>query len=136
MVINRMHARHLNLLVMIAVVAGCSKSNPEIAPVTGRITLDGQPVANTDIAFYPEAQGKSPSAARTDKDGNYELGYKRGVMGGMIGDNIIRISTSPEIVRGPNRYHENYNANSQLHREVKSGKNVIDFDLKSDGSSK
>lgn len=131
-----MPLRYFSLLAVVALVVGCSKSGPDVAPVTGRITLDGQPINNTDVAFYPEEPGKSPSSARTDNDGHYELGYKRGVMGGMIGNNTVRISTSPEIVKGPNRFHENYNNKSELHREVKSGKNVIDFDLKSDGSSK
>jgi hypothetical protein len=122
-------------VAMMVLVAGCSRGNKELAPVSGRITLDGKPIKNTDIAFYPEQEGKSPSVGITDQDGHYELAYKRGVMGGMIGKNTVRISTSPEIVRGPNRYHENYNGNSQLHREVKSGNNEMDFDLKSDGST-
>ena len=120
---------------MMALVAGCSKTGPDIAPVSGRITLDGQPIANTDVAFYPEGK-QSVSSGRTDKDGHYELGYKRGVMGGHIGMNSVQISTSSELVRGPNRYHANYNSNTELKREVKSGNNVIDFDLKSDGSSR
>lgn len=126
-----MRIRQLNWLVVLALVAGCNKSGPQLAPVSGRITLDGKPIKNTDIAFYPEGGG-NPSAGRTDEDGHYELGYSRGKMGGMIGKNTVRISTSSELVKGPNRYPEQYNSKTELHREVTSGNNVLDFDLKSD----
>jgi|1185.fasta_scaffold1268162_1 hypothetical protein len=126
-----MNIRRLIWPVMIALIAGCGKSGPQLAPVSGRITLDGQPIENTDIAFYPEIG--NPSAGRTDKDGHYELGFKRGMMGGMVGKNLVRISTSSELVKGPNRFPEKYNSKSELHRDVEPGKNVFDFDLKSEG---
>src|SRR4051812_13756629 len=126
-----MRIRYLSWLATIVLVAGCGKSGPQLAPVSGRITLDGQPIENTDIAFYPEIG--NPSAGRTDKDGHYELGFKRGMMGGTVGKNVVRISTSSELVKGPNRFPEKYNFKSELQRGVEPGKNVFDFDLKSEG---
>jgi len=129
-----MHIRLLNWLVILILVAGCSQSGPGLAPVKGRVTLDGQPIENTMVAFYPN-DSKAPSTGYTDKDGNYELAYKQGKLGGMIGENTVKISTSSELVKGANRFHENYNSKSVLKREIKSGSNTIDFELKSDGSS-
>lgn len=99
--------------------------------MTGRITLDGNPIESTDIVFQPDGS-RPPSYGRTDKNGNYELGYKRGVMGALVGQHTVRISTSPELVRGPNRYPAQYNTESTLRKEVKPEKNRFDFDLTSE----
>jgi len=125
-----MRKRYICWLAAIVLVAGCSKSGPDLAPVSGRVTLDGQPVENADVTFQPEGS-KSPSFGRTDKDGNYTLGYKKGVVGALVGKHAVQISTSPEIVKGPNRFPAKYNTNSELHRDVESGKNEINFDLTS-----
>jgi len=130
-----MRTRYFVSVVLIGLVAGCGKTGPDTAPVSGRITLDGNPIENTDVTF--ESTGsRMQSSGHTDKDGHYELIYKRGVVGGMIGENTVRISTNSEVVKGANKFHENYNVKSGLKREVKSGNNTIDFDLKSDGSTK
>jgi hypothetical protein len=108
--------------------AGCGRSGPEVAPVSGRITLDGRPLENADIVFQPE-DSKSPSYGRTGKDGHYALGYKRGVEGARVGWHNVAISVSKELVRNPPSF-----AHTELRREVEAGKNnVFDFELTSDG---
>ncbi|HVT27309.1 MAG TPA: hypothetical protein VHE81_04760, partial [Lacipirellulaceae bacterium] len=87
-------------LILMACFFGCSESGPKLAPVTGRITLDGQPLENADVLFQPDGS-KPPSVGRTDANGRYELAYKRGVMGGMVGSNTVRITISPEVVASP-----------------------------------
>ncbi|MEX2170338.1 MAG: carboxypeptidase-like regulatory domain-containing protein [Pirellulales bacterium] len=107
-------------------------------PVTGRVMLDGQPVPMAEVQFQPEDNG-SPSYAVADNDGRYELGYKRGVKGAMVGWHTIRIE-SATIVEGPNGKITNrpqivpprYNDSSELRREVRSDEdNVFDFELTS-----
>lgn len=117
---------------MMVLVAGCGKSGPELAPVSGRVTLNGQPLENADISFQPD-NAKSPSAARTDKDGHYELGYKRGVLGGIVGQHTVRIKVSPEVVRNAPRIAPRFNTKSELRREVKPEQNVFDFDVTTTG---
>jgi hypothetical protein len=120
--------RQVVLLGILFVVAGCDKSGPNIAPVSGRVTLNGQPLVNADITFQPEGAG-SPSSARTREDGSYELGYKRGVAGAPVGKHIVRIVVSSEVVRNPPKISAKFNTNSDLRAEVKSGKNNFDFDV-------
>ncbi len=64
----------------ILLLAGCGKSNQgpafELTPVAGKVSLDGKPLADADIGFYP--QGSAPagyhgSGAKTDSEGRYEL---------------------------------------------------------------
>jgi hypothetical protein len=115
-------------LVLLALIVGCGKSGPEIAPVTGIVTVDGQPMENVDIVFQPEDSGVgSPSYARTGKDGRFTLGYKRGVEGALVGWHRVGISVSREVVRNAPQIK-----NEQLRREVSRGKNELNFDAKSE----
>jgi len=116
------------IVILMACFAGCGKTGPELAPVAGRITLDGKPLENADVAFQPESS-KPPSAGRTDANGHYELAYKRGVTGGMIGSNTVRITISPDVVANPPTIPARYNSESELKKDVKSGQNEINFDL-------
>lgn len=117
--------------LLICVAAGCGKSGPEVAPVKGRVTLDGRPLSTVDIVFQP-ADGKPPATSRTDEEGNYQLLYKRGQNGAPVGQHTVRIAFTSGIVAKPPNIPERYNKQSELKREVKSGSNEIDFDLKSD----
>ncbi len=118
------------IVILLACFAGCGKTGPEVAPVTGRITLDGKPLENADILFQPDGS-KPPSAGRSDASGHYELAYKRGVMGGMVGSNTVRITISPDVVANPPNIPARYNSESELTKEVKPGQNEFNFDLTS-----
>jgi hypothetical protein len=111
--------------------AGCAETGPELAPVTGRITLDGNPLVKADIVFQPD-DSRPPSAGRTDADGRYQLAYKRGVMGGTVGSNTVQITISSDVVANPPNIPARYNTESELTREVKSDPNQFNFDLTTD----
>jgi hypothetical protein len=118
------------LLFLVALLpTGCSKSNAEMGLVTGQVMLDGKPLSQADVTFQPDNQ-KPPSVGRTGPDGRYELGYKRGVQGALVGEHTVRILIPPGIAPGPQKVPARYNAQSELRREVKPGDNVFDFDLK------
>src|SRR5262245_17357041 len=101
------------LILLATVVAGCNNSGPEIAPVHGRVTLNGQPLANADIQFQPDG-AKRPSMARTDAQGGYELVYRRGQSGAIVGTHSVRIWVSPEVVRNPPVIAKQFDTESDL----------------------
>ena len=116
-------------VLLVAVFSGCGQSGPDVAPVSGRITLDGRPLASADVAFQPDGAQRA-SSGRTDADGRYELMFKRGQPGALVGQHTVRISVSREIVRNPPQIPARYDTQSELRREVKVGEeNVFDFDL-------
>jgi hypothetical protein len=120
-------------LLLVGLVAhGCRKSGPELAPVSGRVTLAGKPLENADVVFQPD-NAKSPAFGRTDSEGRYELAYKRGVKGGPVGQNTVRIRVSRELVRNPPQIAARFNSQSELRREVKAGQNEFDFDVTIEG---
>lgn len=127
-------ARIVCLMLGAALLSGCGGSGPEVAPVSGRVTLDGAPLAGARIRFQPEASGGSPSHGTADADGRYVLGYKRGQPGALIGWHAIQIEPSrhgdPESKTKPPAVPARYNAESELREEVKAGEdNVFDFAL-------
>jgi hypothetical protein len=125
------------LVLVATLLSGCSGSGPEVAPVSGRVTLDGAPLAGARIRFQPEASGGSPSYGTADQDGNYVLGYKRGQPGALIGWHVIRIERGghgeSDDKSRPKALPARYNTASELREEVKAGEdNVIDFALTTD----
>lgn len=121
------------LMLAAALLSGCSGSAADVAPVSGRVTLDGVPLAGARIRFQPEASSGSPSYGTADQDGNYVLGYKRDQPGALIGWHTIRIeggARDPDTKAKPRALPARYNTESELREEVKAGEdNAIDFEL-------
>jgi hypothetical protein len=129
--------------VFALIVAGCGGSG--LGEVTGKVTLDGQPLAGAIVTFYPQ-EGR-PSIGMTDSEGNYELGFTASEKGAVVGKHTVRITTGAgedrEDESGEDEDQEEgadfadptipakYNSKSELTREVTSGSNEFDFDLQS-----
>ena len=96
-------------LVVAAVVAlGCSGGKPyKTAAVSGRVTLEGKPLAGARLTFTPEHTAKDgllsgPEAhGETDADGNYALTTVFNDKGATIGRNRVMITTR-KLERPPN----------------------------------
>lgn len=121
------------LIAMFFSAAGCG-SRSDLASVTGKITLDGQPLANAFVVFAPTSQGTS-SRGKTDAEGRYEMMFSDREKGAWIGENLVRINTgdvgSGDVAGPKERVPAVYNEATTLKVEVKPGTNAFDFDLKS-----
>ena len=65
------------LFCLLPFVCGCGggvADQPELAAVSGQVTLDGQPLPNVILTFKPVGEGRSSSGV-SDEDGNYSLQY-------------------------------------------------------------
>jgi hypothetical protein len=126
----------LPLICGVVLTTGCAqkpKGMPDLAPVTGTVTMDGQPLAKASIAFVSQSGGQV-SFAGTDGAGKYELRYSGRYKGAMIGENTVQISTASENPVGPewkDPIPAKYNKKTELKADVKQGTNTFDFDLKS-----
>lgn len=120
-------------LAVCSVTTGCgSADGPELANVSGVVTLDGQPLENAQVTFQPE-HGR-PSSGMTNREGKYQIQYTSDRPGAMIGSHKVLITTAidlPDDTRAPERVPAKYNTNSELVREVQSGTNTFDFELSS-----
>lgn len=143
------------LIVACFALAGCGEGGPPLGTVTGQVTLDGKPAPNVAVTFMPVEGGGSASGI-TDANGNYELNHTTR-KGAPIGKHKVAVTTvqqsqstvdmsqipsdSPEYAKAMaegGSYNvqftepipEKYNKKTELEHEVKSGKNVINLELK------
>jgi hypothetical protein len=116
-------------LIAIAMVAGCTPSDrPPLGRVSGKITMDGQPLEGVIINFRPDT-GRT-ATAETDKQGKYDLEYEYQVKGAKVGPATVSF-VWPTGVEGKKGIPAKYSEKSDIKFEVKSGSNTFDFDIKS-----
>jgi hypothetical protein len=130
------------LSVLALFQAGCTDApvgaeTPELAKVTGTVTVGGRTYEGVTVIFTPQEGGGS-SMGETDANGNYELEFGGGgAKGAVVGTHMVAFRhNEEEIVNGepipggesvlPDKYWEGA---SQITREVKPGEQVIDFEL-------
>jgi len=85
------------IVLMLAAIAGCG--GRKIAPVSGTVTLDGQPYPNAIVSFQPIGTRANIEPGRgsvgvTDEQGRFTLRYDgSGRSGAMVGKHRVRICT-------------------------------------------
>lgn len=64
------------LLMALGSFAGCSDGRPSLVPVSGKVTLNGAPLAGALIGFEPDGIDgyNRPSISTTDSSGNFVVG--------------------------------------------------------------
>ena len=70
---------------------GCGKAKPATAPVTGRVLLDGKPVADAAVMFEP-VDGGVPARGSTSGDGGFTLSTFARDDGALVGRHRVSIS--------------------------------------------
>ncbi len=65
------------LMVLSLGLVGCGPSGPKLYPVTGKITFDGEPVSEGNIAFVP-TDGSGAAQGGSFKDGVYSVKVAQG----------------------------------------------------------
>ena len=114
------------------VLVGCD-AGPDIAPVTGVVTQDGEPLAGAMIEFQPDSG--APSYGYTDETGRYEIQYQVDRMGALLGHHYVSVTTAGEktdpktdtTINVPESVPTKYNDPTELEFEVKKGKNTFDI---------
>ncbi len=141
-------------LVCLACI-GCGPDGPELGTVSGKVTMDGQPLTNGLITFEPEAGGRA-SIGKTDSNGQYKL-IRVEREGAEIGSHKVSVTTITEAeavedmgsdsdayakqAMGDASAYDSaevaepiparYNVSTELVKEVKAGDNTIDLELTS-----
>ena len=83
------------VLIGIGLTVGCGEKLEDRAKVTGKITIDGAPVANGQICFYP-VDGGRPSSGKI-VNGNYCLTTYEPGDGATIGEHVVTIKVVKEV---------------------------------------
>ncbi len=134
-------------IVLVLATAGCGKSRPALGQVTGKVTLQGEPVEGAAVMFVPQAGGRTATGV-TNAAGEYRLttfdpedgalvgrcnvAISKQVISGATADDqglsgppgpggVVKRSLLPEQLASPK--------DSGLTAEVKPGPNRCDFEL-------
>lgn len=120
------------LLVVAVVLPGCGRRFP-MAEVSGKVTLDGEPLSDATVMFVPE---KGFAAAGTlQPDGTFRLISGRPGDGAVIGSHKVAVMPAdPEKAHFPKKYMNAETSGFAV--EVKAGKNRFEFDLSSADAEK
>lgn len=80
------------VLAAVTFTSGCSQSDrPKLAPVTGLVLLDNEPVAEAAVMFVPVAGGR-PAQGLTDAQGKFRLTTFDENDGAIVGDHKVGIT--------------------------------------------
>ena len=127
------------LLVVLSVTLGCSSGDGlERAQVRGEVKVDGVPLEQGSINFFPAGTAEGPSAGGVIDQGKYDLPRERGPV---VGPNRVEIRGVKKTGRmvpnamGPGTMREelvealpsDVNTDSTLVRDIAQGSNIIDF---------
>jgi len=74
---------------------GCSDGRPARVPISGEVLIDGVPLANAFVCFYPPS-GR-PSNGRTDGEGRFSLGCFEDADGAQLGTHQVTIIAVEEM---------------------------------------
>jgi len=132
-----------NLILVSFVVFSCLPGCGGVSgrgAVSGKVTLDGQPLAEGVITFVPTGSTQGPSAGAEIREGRYDIPADTGPV---VGEYRVEIRAqkktgkmievgSPEppgtkIELTVEALPAKYNTNSTLKATIKDGDNVYDF---------
>lgn len=133
--------RYQMFVLLMFCCLGCGKSDGNRAAVSGKVTLDGAPVATGSITFFPMGDTKGCTAGGDVRDGQYSISVAKGPV---IGHNRVEIRATEKTgrkVQAPMSAKgvltdeivqimpDRYNSGSTLEYDVKAGDNALDFTL-------
>jgi len=81
---------------LIAGLAGCGSSDYELASVSGKVTLNGEPLPDALVNFEPTSEKSFTgpgSHGLTDAQGQSTLTTVEGSNGAVVGSHVVRITT-------------------------------------------
>jgi predicted small lipoprotein YifL len=143
-------SRRLQLVLCIGLVttlAGCGEGGPAMHPVSGKVTIGGQPAADVLVTFQPSDATMESASGRTGADGSYTLtSGTQGKPGAMAGSYTVTLAqqSSGEVdmsaysgggsgggrsSQAPTGPESNIPADWSKSVEVASGENTIDLSV-------
>jgi hypothetical protein len=145
-------SRLMRVLCFIGLLSGCGDNSHGLAPVSGTVLYNGQPLANAVVGFVPAEGGGRGANGTTDKNGNYRLTTFQSDDGALVGKHRVVVGATeksekpkmpdgdvpqeggmpgkqePRKLLSPARYM-NYDTSGLTADVVAGKKNVFDFDL-------
>ncbi|WP_145247767.1 hypothetical protein [Aeoliella mucimassa] len=97
---------HLKVAVCVAVLfvcVGCQDKHPEIVPVSGKVTIDGQPLTVGQVKIL--ANDRRTAQATIQSDGTFKMSCYELNDGAPVGTHLAIVSAVESIDERSNRWH-------------------------------
>lgn len=91
------------LLATLCVALGCGDGRPDRVPVSGRVLIDGKPLAFGNLMFVPE-EGRT-SYGKVDADGRFVLSCFEEADGAVVGSHKIAVIATEQLSPQRIRWH-------------------------------
>ena len=124
--------------VLLGILAGCS--GPSVSPVSGTVKYKNEVVKGGNVTFSPQDKNPAPPASATvNENGEYVLQTLGAGSGAVVGKHRVTYNPPEANLTEAQRSDPKYKAPLSPYLglvpavaevEVKSGKNVIDIELK------
>ena len=123
-------------LLCLVLPIGCGGGNA--AAVSGSVTLDGAPLDEATITFVPLTGGQRQAAWAPIAGGKYSIDSSNGLGTGQFRVEIRAVRSGgdkanpnePTLMTAKDIVPAKYNNHSELSAEIKPGRNVANFELK------
>jgi hypothetical protein len=121
--------------VALLLSCGCGDGRPSRVPVSGRVMIDGKPLAKAGVRFYPT--GGRSSSGRTDAEGRFVLTCFEPNDGALVGSHKVIVAAIEEISgntvkwNAPKKYAQP--DTSGLQATIGGATDDLKFDLTWDG---
>jgi hypothetical protein len=92
-------SRHFGVALsslLAAVATGCGSDGPQLTPVEGVVTLDGQPLAGASVLFQPDAGGR-PAIGLSDSQGKFVMTTFEEGDGAQVGMNKVSVAKEERV---------------------------------------
>ena len=134
--IQKLFSLSLIGLGLLVCLSGCGGTGIPTASVTGKITINGEPVQGIEVTFVPAAKIR-PSVGLTDAQGRYKAQFVSRQSGVALGPGVAKFS----IYRGGNYMHnylpvafnDDAEKKPELNLDITEGGIVFDYDIKYNG---
>jgi hypothetical protein len=106
MLLNRGRVCLALFAILAATMLGCGGGTgfSVATPVSGTVTLNGQPLPKATVQFQPVGEGNPgpPSFGETDESGDFALEFADGKTGAVVGKHRVIVSTRTVAQKGEN----------------------------------
>jgi hypothetical protein len=89
------------LLVGCSGGGGAAKGRQQTYPAKGKVTYNGAPVANAQVAFLPEDDGMPPAIGVTASDGSFKLTTYSQNDGAVVGTHQVKVTSMEQDTKPP-----------------------------------
>ena len=126
------------LVAVLGALTGCGSGGPKIVPVSGTVTIDGQPLTYGHVQVIPA--GWRPASGRIGGDGRFTLTTNASGDGCAVGTHPVAVlageSLTPETMKwhAPQKYADVKTSNLTV--TITGPTDDLKIELKSDGSMK